>query len=245
MAAPTELSLSRVSKFYKVGNKKIKVLDGINLEINKGELSCIIGANGCGKTTLAKIISGIEEISSGEYSKPKDISYLPQQDSLLPWLTIRQNIELPGKISGRLNTGISKRIKKYLIKYNLLKFAEFYPGEISGGMKQKAALIRSIVYRPEIIIMDEPFSALDAITRIEMRQMLADLWQEYKPTILCITHDMDEAIYLSDRIFVMSNRPGKISRTFKVSLTRPRDLDAINLQESIKLKKSLNRMLLK
>jgi NitT/TauT family transport system ATP-binding protein len=169
---------------------------------------------------------------------------LPQQDSLLPWLTVRENIELPGRIDGSLTVGIKKKINSYLKKYKLTKFSGFYPGEISGGMKQKTALIRTIVYQPKIIVLDEPFAALDAITRIEMQQMLTDLWHEYKPTILCVTHDINEAIFLSDRVFVLSKRPGKILRTFSVSIDKPRALDDINLPEALKLRKDLHRMLL-
>lgn len=241
----TDLTLKNIEKSFYVDKQKIDVLKDVDLTIKTGELSCIIGPNGCGKTTLIKIIAGIEKASKGVCSKSGKISYLPQQDSLLPWFTVRENIELPGRINNTLDESVKKRIKQYLKKYKLTKFADFYPGEISGGMKQKTSLIRSIVYKPEIVILDEPFSALDAITRIEMRQMLTDLWQEYKPTILCVTHDIDEAIYLSDRIFVMSERPGSIMRTFNVQIKRPRSLEDSDLPEYSKLRKNLHRLLIK
>lgn len=244
MSPRTILKLDRISKSYKVEKNNIAVLENINLRINKSEFSCIIGSNGSGKTTLIKIIAGIEKSSAGEYKKTASIAYLPQQDSLLPWLSIRQNIELPGRINKTPALGLSKTIDNYLKKYKLIKFADFYPGEISGGMKQKTALIRAVVYKPEIILLDEPFSALDAITRIEMQRMLLELWEEYKPTILCVTHDIDEAIFLSDRIFVMSDRPGTIAKTYKVGLERPRNMDDIGAPEALQLKKNLHRMLL-
>lgn len=244
MADQTVLKLDNIGKSFSVGKATIKVLDDIVLAIKEGEFSCIIGPNGSGKTTLIKIIAGIESPSSGVYQNTGEISYLPQQDSLLPWFTLRENIELPGRINSTLTKKIQTDIDKYLKKYKLSKFADFYPGEISGGMKQKTALIRAIAYRPRIIAMDEPFSALDAITRIEMQQMLADLWFEYKPTILCVTHDIDEAIFLSDRIFVLSDRPGKIIKTFNVGIDRPRTLDNIDAPEALRMKKSLHRMLL-
>lgn len=244
MDSQAGLELDKIGKSFTVEKSKIKVLDDINLNIRKGELSCIIGPNGSGKTTLIKIIAGIEDPSAGTYQKTGKISYLPQQDSLLPWFTIKENIELPGRINNTLNSSVKSKISQYLRKYKLTKFTDFYPTEISGGMKQKASLIRTIVYRPEIIILDEPFSALDAITRIEMQQMLADLWLEYKPTILCVTHDIDEAIYLSDRIFVLSKRPGKIIKTFNVGIDRPRTINDISSAEPLKLKKSLHKLLL-
>ncbi len=244
MSVQTDLKLSKINKSFSVQKTKVSVLKNIDLNIKKGEFSCIIGPNGSGKTTVVKIIAGIETPSSGVYKKSGHMSYLPQQDSLLPWLTVRENIELPGEINNNLTADINKKIDGYLKRYKLTKFSDFYPGEISGGMKQKAALIRAVVYRPEVIIFDEPFSALDAITRVEMQKMLADLWQEYKPTILCVTHDIDEAIFLSDRIFVLSKRPGKILKTFKVGIDRPRILDNINLPEALELRKDLHRMLL-
>jgi NitT/TauT family transport system ATP-binding protein len=245
VGAQFDIKLSRASKSYVVEKRKIEVLKDVNLTLNRGELSCIIGPNGCGKTTLVRIVAGIETLSSGVCQKSGKISYLPQQDSLLPWFTLKENIELPGRINATLNRDTRGRIRRYLKRYKLEKFADFYPSEISGGMKQKTALIRAIAYRPEIIILDEPFSALDAITRIEMRQMLADLWLENKPTILCVTHDIDEAIYLSDRIFVMSTRPGKIAKTFRLVGNRPRTIESIDLPEALKIKKELHRLLLK
>lgn len=244
MVAQTVLKLDKIGKSFTAGKAKIKVLDDIVLAVKEGEFSCIIGPNGSGKTTLIKIIAGIESFSGGVYKKTGEVSYLPQQDSLLPWFTLKENIELPGRINNALTKKIQADIGKYLKKYKLSKFVDFYPGEISGGMKQKTALIRAIVYKPKIIVLDEPFSALDAITRIEVQQMLADLWFEYKPTILCVTHDIDEAIFLSDRIFVLSDRPGKIIKTFNVSIDRPRNLDSIDAPENLRLKKSLYRMLL-
>lgn len=244
MGSQSDLKLKNISKSFSVKKTSINVLKDINLDIKKGEFCCIIGPNGSGKTTLIKIVAGIEKPSSGVYTQPDEISYLPQQDSLLPWLTLRENVELPGKIDGSLNSEVKKKIGIYLKKYKLAKFSHFYPNEISGGMRQKAALIRTIIYRPQLIVLDEPFAALDAITRIEMQQMLADLWQEYKPTILCITHDINEAIFLSDRIFVLSRRPGTIVKTFKVGIKRPRNLDDMNRPAVSGLRKNLYGLLL-
>ncbi len=244
MAHQPVLKLINISKSFKTAGKNVEVLKNINFNIKKSEFSCIIGPNGSGKTTLVKIISGIETPSQGICNSSGKIAYLPQQDSLLPWFTVQENIELPGRINGQLDASLKSQIKTYLKKYKLNRFADFYPGEISGGMKQKAALIRAIAYKPEIIILDEPFSALDAITRIQMQKMLSDLWLEYKPTILCVTHDIDEAIFLSDRVFILSERPGKIIKTFDVGLQRPRTLLDINEAKSLKLKKNLHRMLI-
>lgn len=245
MPAKTVLKLEKIGKSFNASGKRINVLSNVGLNIKESEFSSIIGPNGCGKTTLIKIIAGVEEPSSGDFEETGKISYLPQQDSLLPWFTVRENIELPGRINSCLTKSVDVNINKYLKKYKLEKFANFYPGEISGGMKQKTALIRAVVYNPEIIVLDEPFSALDAITRIEMRQMLSDLWLECRPTILCVTHDIEEAIYLSDRIFVMSSRPGKIIKTLSVGADRPRSLDSVNFPQALKLKRSLHELLLK
>lgn len=244
MTDQTVLKLDKINKSFAIGKNRINVLKDIDLSIKKGEFNCVIGPNGSGKTTLIKIISGIENQSSGTYQKTGEVAYLPQQDSLLPWFSLRKNIELPGRINNTLTKSVQTNIGKYLKKYRLTQFTDFYPNEISGGMKQKVALIRAIVYKPQIIVLDEPFSALDAITRMEMQQMLADLWHDYKPTILCVTHDIDEAIFLSDRIFVLSARPGKIIKTIDTGLTRPRTLDDISTPKALKLKKSLRGMLL-
>lgn len=238
------LTVKNISKAFFEGSRSLKVLNKINIDATEGEFICIIGPNGCGKSTLLKLIADIQLPTAGSLDKSITPAYIPQQDSLMPWLTVEENIKLPAKISHQQNSSLKPKINKCLKKYKLVKFSSYYPAEISGGMKQKVCLIRAMIYRPKLILLDESFSALDAITRIEMQKMLLDLWTEYKPTVICVTHDIEEAIFLSDRIYVMSKRPGKIIKSFNIKAKRPRTYDSLSSQEVIKIKQNLQGLLI-
>lgn len=232
------LELKGISKSY--GNSKI--LSEINISLAKGEFATIIGANGSGKSTLLKIAAKILEPSSGEIQSTKKISYVPQQDGLLPWKTVEQNLMLPMQISSK--NIASAKVQKILKDFELNKFSKNYPAELSGGMKQKLAIVRSMITSPELLLLDEPFSSLDAITRLTMQNWMQDIWLQKKPTVLLVTHDIREAILLSDRIFVFSERPGTVKKVFDLKNKHPRTHQDLNSKDYIKLEKQLQDLLI-
>lgn len=216
----------------------VSVLQNISLEVKKNEYISIVGPSGCGKSTLFNIISGLIKPDKGSiWIDQKDctgktglVGYMQQKDLLLPWFTVYDNIGLPMKIQGKHKLEIQKIIMEELPFFGLQGFENSYPIELSGGMRQKAALLRTIFFEKEILLLDEPFGKLDAITRKKMQDWMMKIKHHFNKTILMITHDVDEAIFLSDRIFVISSLPGKILDSFSVNLPKPRDL---SIQTSI------------
>ena len=210
----------------------IQVLRSINLEIRRGEFVCIVGPSGCGKTTLLNIITGFIRQSSGEVlvqgspvtgPDPKRI-FVFQDNGVFPWLTVEQNI---GFGLARRSRGEQREIvHRYVQMVGLTRFEKAYPRELSGGMRQRVEIARALAANPQIIYMDEPFGALDFITRLKMRADLTRIWQEEKKTILFVTHDIEESVQLADRVVVMSQRPGTIRKQIEIDLPRPRDLDS-------------------
>ena len=212
------LELKNISKTYGKRPRTLKVLASINITLGKEEFVAIIGPNGCGKSTLLKLIAGIEEPTTGKLISTVRSSYLPQQPSLLPWRTVEQNLALPGDIQrsspkpepGKITT------KQLLKDFGLLEFAAFYPHALSGGMQQKVALLRAVISSPSLLLLDEPFASLDALTRLELQRWLLDLKQRTRASIICITHDIREATFLADTIYVLSKRPGRVRQRFSV-----------------------------
>jgi NitT/TauT family transport system ATP-binding protein len=208
------------------------VLEDINLQIKQGEFVCIVGPSGCGKSTLLNIIGGFLKTTEGEVlvegkpvtgPDPRRI-FVFQENGVFPWLTVQENIGF-----GIMNLDEAKRskiIKHYIDMVGLAGFEKAYPRELSGGMKQRVEIARALAANPDVIYMDEPFGALDFITRLKMRSDLVRIWQEEKKTILFVTHDIEESVQLSDRVLVMSRRPATIQTTIHVDLPRPRDLDS-------------------
>ncbi|MCB2358570.1 ABC transporter ATP-binding protein [Clostridium estertheticum] len=223
------LNIKHLNKSFKVNNEKVDILSDINLEIKQGEFISIVGHSGCGKSTILKIIAGLLNYDSGSVMigeksiREPDIDrgMVFQEHRLFPWLTIRENVAI----------GLSKMDKdekeKIVIDHiELVKlngFEDAYPHQLSGGMSQRAAIARALVNSPSILLLDEPFGALDALTRILMQQEILRIWEKEKTTMILVTHDIDEAIYLGDRIVVMSSRPGTIEAILPVELPRPRD----------------------
>ncbi|MBW3568692.1 ABC transporter ATP-binding protein [Candidatus Parcubacteria bacterium] len=241
--ATDRVVFENISKSYRVNNAGLKVVDDISLTVDPGKFVCLIGPNGSGKTTLLKILAGIEKQSAGKVTAPDNIAYLPQQGSLMPWLTVRENLRLPAKIKNQLDNKLEKNIDRNLKQFGLDKFAGFYPAELSGGMQQKVALIRTALYTPDLIILDEPFSALDAITRLQMQVWLVELWRKLKCTVICVTHDINESMFLADEIYVLSSRPGKIIRQMTVDARRPRDIDKLSTKRLLNAQKELRELL--
>lgn len=211
---PIELKINDISKRY--GNKHhvVSALTKINLTVQSEEFVCIIGPNGCGKSTLLKIIAGINVASSGSISMTNGAAYLPQQPSLLPWRTVMSNLGLPADIRNEAKNNRAQDIKRWLSDFGLMEFASMYPHALSGGMQQKVALIRSVLSNSSLLLLDEPFAALDAITRLELQKWLLDLKKVTHSSIICVTHDIHEALFLADTIYVLSSRPGQIKKRF-------------------------------
>ncbi|MHC1681947.1 MAG: ABC transporter ATP-binding protein [Clostridiaceae bacterium] len=223
------LKIENLSKSFNIDTGAVEVLKDINLDVRKNEFISIVGASGCGKSTLLRIIGGLETEFQGKiYSKNKfinkpgvDRGIVFQEDRLFPWLTIEKNIEfgLPEKLPSQQK---KKIVKDHLDLVGLEKFSKAYPHQLSGGMKQRVSIARGLVNNPDILLLDEPFGALDAFTRMNMQQEVLRIWEKEKTTMILVTHDIDEAIFLADRVIVMSSRPGTIKKVIKVDLPRPR-----------------------
>lgn len=218
------LSIQNVNKSFTVDGQKVDVLKDINLEVQEGEFIAIVGHSGCGKSTLLKIIAGLEKNDTGlvtvdgkEVNGPgMDRGMIFQEHRLFPWMSIEKNVQLGLK-------GLSKEEKtklsdQYLELVKLSEFKKAYPSQLSGGMSQRAAIARSLVSQPEVLLLDEPFGALDALTKIELQEELLKIRERFHNTMLMVTHDIEEAVYLADRIVVMSARPGRIKDVIKVEL---------------------------
>jgi sulfonate transport system ATP-binding protein len=224
------LSVSGLSKNYAINKKTIEVIRDINLLVQEREFIVIVGTSGCGKSTLLKIIAGIEPADGGTVllgGKPvtepsEDCGIVFQEPRLLPWSTVRRNIDfgVPEKIAGEER---KSRIDFYLSLVGLDSFATAKPNQLSGGMQQRVSIARALVEEPKLLLLDEPFGALDALTRIQMQREVLRIWDVEKRTMILVTHDIDEAIYLGDRIIVMSPRPGTIKKTLYIDAPRPRD----------------------
>lgn len=226
------IEVRELSKTYppRRNSPPVVALNKINLDIKLGEFVSLIGPSGCGKTTLLKMIAGLIPKSEGsiqiagtEVTKPsREIGVVFQQPTLLPWRTIKQNILLPAQIQGLDMKQASIRADELIDFVGLGGFAENYPNELSGGMQQRAGICRALITDPKVPLMDEPFGALDAMTRDYMNIELQRIWAESKKTIILVTHSLSESVLLSDRIFVMTPRPGKLQDTISVDLARPR-----------------------
>lgn len=215
------------------GGSELVVLDGINLTISEDEFVCVIGHSGCGKSTLARIVAGLEKATSGsvrlegrEIRKPgAERMMVFQHYSLLPWLTVWENVQLAVDEVLKASAGEKKRIvNEHLAMVNLTPAADKYPDELSGGMKQRVGIARALAIRPKMLLMDEPFGALDALTRGRLQRQVLDIWESHQQAVMMITHDVDEALYMSDRIVMMTNGPhATIGEILEVPFPHPRD----------------------
>ncbi|CAM3436241.1 sulfonate ABC transporter ATP-binding protein [Rouxiella silvae] len=225
------LSIRNLHKSFQQGKQTREVLHNISLEIADNEFVSIVGTSGCGKSTLLSIAAGLEDYDSGVVAVDGntitgagiDRGVVFQSYTLLPWLTVRQNIEFALKAAHYSRAECRKIADEHIELVQLTPFADAWPSELSGGMKQRVAIARALSYRPKILLMDEPFGALDAMTRHQMQELLTRIWEQHRLTVMFVTHDIEEAVYLSDRIVVMG--PGTIQTTFDVPLPRPRHED--------------------
>ena len=235
-AAPTEASSLRaheVSKSFPVPEDpylRRLVLNAVSLSLAAGELVSLVGPSGCGKSTLLRLIAGLDSPDSGELlvgsepiTEPSAERGLVFQDpNLFPWLTVRRNIQA-GLVARGVLTANRSEVDEFMRLVGLEGFANAYPHHLSGGMAQRVALARALINHPRVLLLDEPLGALDAFTRMRMQDEVLRLWQARRTTMLLVTHDIDEAIYMSDRIVIMTQRPGRIERTIPIELSRPRD----------------------
>jgi NitT/TauT family transport system ATP-binding protein len=239
----TDRRLVRISnlekKYQTRDGKAIHALADVNLDIEEGEFVSIVGPSGCGKTTLLKILTGVLSRSSGDIliagsklSGPsREIGVVFQAPVLLPWRTVLENVMVPIHIQSRDKQEFEARARRLLAMVGLAGFEDKYPSELSGGMQQRVGICRALVHDPSFLLMDEPFGALDAMTRETMNEELQRIWQESKKTVLLVTHSIPEAVYLADRVIVMTPRPGRIVEVIKVDLPRPRVLAMHNTPE--------------
>jgi sulfonate transport system ATP-binding protein len=218
------LSLERVGKTYPNG---VHALEGVSFSVALGEIIAIVGGSGCGKSTLLRAISGLDKASQGRVlldgaavtAPHEKIGIVFQEPRLLPWLSVADNVGFGLQDQAERE----KRVERALRRVGLADKASAWPRELSGGQAQRAAIARALVPQPEVLLLDEPFSALDAMTRADLQDHLLDLWADTRPTLILVTHDVDEAIALADRIMVMRPRPGRIFNTIKADMARPRN----------------------
>ena len=227
----TKLKIDNVKKVYQTRNGEMTALNGVNLDIKENEFICVVGPSGCGKSTLLNIIAGLDTPTSGAvYIDGKKIEgtgtergVVFQQYALFPWLTVLKNVMFGLKLQGKSDAEEKEIAMKYIKMVQLEDFVNHYPKELSGGMKQRVAIARAYAVKPEVLLMDEPFGALDAQTRTQLQTELLKTWESERKTCFFITHDVDEAIILAQKVIVMSARPGRIKEIVDIDIPYPRD----------------------
>lgn len=238
------LAFDKVSFSYETGHK---ILDKLSFHVYPGEFISIVGVSGSGKSTVFRLITGLDEPSSGTISLTdnKDrkrlgkVGYMPQQDLLLPWRTILENVCLPLEIAGIDKKAAQQQVMPLLTDFGLAGTENNYPNELSGGMKQRVAFLRALLSGNPLLLLDEPFSALDAITKLSMQEWLINQWKKRQATILFITHDVEEALFLSDRIFMLKNKPITSFEEIEVPLPRPRKRNDLHQPAILALKEQM------
>jgi NitT/TauT family transport system ATP-binding protein len=238
------ISARNVSMAFETRRETVLALDDVSVEVPDGHFACIVGASGCGKSTLLNIMAGLVRPTRGEIEvggRPvdgpgADRGMVFQSYTLFPWLRVRENIEVGPSLKG-VAAGERRRIADGLLEeMGLAEFARAYPRELSGGMKQRVAIARALANDPAVLLMDEPFGALDALTRAGAQRFLTQIWEQHRRTIAFVTHDIDEAIYLGDTVYVMSPRPGRVREVVPVDIPRPRSLDDVATTRFAELK---------
>ncbi len=232
-ARPVAMAVDHATKHYKTGSGSVHALEDLSLEIATGEFVCVLGPSGCGKSTLLWAMSGLHDLSAGRVlldgtpvTGPRpEIGMIFQDANLLPWRNLWQNILFPFEIKKRDPKPAEPRIRDLLHEVGLAGFEQKMPRELSGGMQQRASIVRCLGFDPSLILMDEPFGALDAFTRDEMNLLIQRLWLETGKTIVFVTHNVSEAIFLADRVVVLTPRPGRLAHVFPIDLPRPRTID--------------------
>ena len=226
-------------------------MEHVNINVLENEFVCIVGPSGCGKSTLLRMVAGLEEISGGNIiiqdrniiGPGADRGMVFQSYTLFPWMTVAENIKFGLKIRKLSKDEQEKIVDKYLKVIKLEKFKNSYPKELSGGMKQRVAIARALANNPEVLLMDEPFSALDPQTKADMQLLMRQIWQVEKPTVLFVTHDIEEAVFLSSKIYVLTSRPGTVKKEIPVFLPYDRDLSLKDTQQFIHIRREVNSLI--
>ena len=250
-AGPPKLALNGISMVYAQRGRRFVAIRDVSLDIAKGEFISIVGASGCGKTTLLRIVDGLMAPTHGEVhvdGKPvtrpgPDRGFVFQQDALFPWRTVLDNIIFGLEVQGKPKRQAIARADELVQLVGLAGFEQHFPHELSGGMRQRANLARALTIDPDILLMDEPFAALDAQTREIMQSELLRIWRSNKKTVMFVTHQIDEAVYLADRVVVMTSRPGQIKAILDVDIQRPRDLSVKRTPHFLELVDAIWKMI--
>jgi ABC-type nitrate/sulfonate/bicarbonate transport system ATPase subunit len=247
MANPKVAAKGIRKRFGRQGSAGVTALDGVDLEANENEFVSIVGPSGCGKSTLLDILAGLQEPTEGEVlleghrvtSLLGRLGYMPQQDLLMPWRRLIDNTILGLEVAGHPRRVARKRALQEFPRFGLEGFERSYPAELSGGMRQRAALLRTFLAGRQVMLLDEPFGALDALTRLEMQEWLLSVWEASRKCIIFVTHDVEEAVFLSDRVYAMSARPGTMALEIEVTLPRPRSFEITTDEQFITIKSQL------
>ena len=240
----SSIAAQDVSMIFATRGAPVRALDDVTVEVPDGHFACIVGASGCGKSTLLNIMAGLVRPTSGTIEvggrtvegPGADRGMVFQSYTLFPWLRVRENIEFGPSLKGVPAQQRRRIAGELLEEMGLTEFARAYPSELSGGMKQRVAIARALANDPAVLLMDEPFGALDALTRAGAQRFLTQVWEQHRRTIVFVTHDIDEAIYLGDTVFVMSPRPGRVKEIVPVDIPRPRSLDDVATTRFAELK---------
>ena len=229
------IEVAQIGKVYAGAGQSVAALEQIELTIAEGEFVAILGPSGCGKSTLLNLVAGFERPSAGtisvfgqEVRRPgPERAVVFQESALFPWLSVWENVVFAPRLAGTKRAAYEGLAQEFIASVGLAGFERHFPEQLSGGMKQRVGIARALLMRPQVLLMDEPFGALDAQTRLQMQDLLLSLWERYRKTILFITHDIDEAVLLADTVYVMSSRPGRLRARLPVALPRPRSIDLL------------------
>lgn len=241
------IEIEGLRKAYRVGGQRLQVLDGLSLRAERGEFVTLIGPSGCGKSTVLSLVAGLQHPDEGQIRFDGAVTeqrlgrcgWMPQRDLLLPWRTVLGNVLLAPEVHGEGLRQAREEALRLLPLFGLEGFGDSYPAALSGGMRQRAALLRTFLTRSGVLLLDEPFGALDALTRASLQEWLLRVWHEFGYTVLFITHDVEEALFLSDRVYVLTERPARVCLELEVPLPRPRERDLILSPEFATLKHRL------
>ncbi len=243
----TIISLKNVGKIFEQTQSYVEALVDISFDVRENEFVSVLGPSGCGKSTLLKIIAGLDKDYTGEVSvagrdvrqAAPSVCLMHQKDLLLPWRSVLDNVALPLELRGVPKAQRQETALAQFEEFGLKGFEHMYPRQLSGGMRQRAALLRTFLDEGDVYLMDEPFAALDALTRFKMREWLLDVWNKHRKAVVFVTHDIEEAVFLSDRILVLSERPAKVAHVFDVNLPRPRSRDILDSPAFLKLRRAV------
>lgn len=241
-----KLILDRVDKSFFWEGSYVDVLKSCSLYVDDFEFVSLLGPSGCGKSTVLNLVSGLLKPDQGTiFFAPslKKVSFMPQDDLLLPWRTVIENASIPLEIAGVAKKIAREKAGGLMELFGLKGFENSYPSQLSGGMRQRVAVMRTFLHHGDIFLLDEPFGRLDALTRLKMQMWLMQVWQEFRQSVLFVTHDIEEAIFLSDRIYLMSERPGTVKEEVVVKLPRPREEEILTSPEFVKEKKHILSLL--